>query len=139
MRSLQSSSHRRGWVSASIHDVLTIVVFGVIQESLNSRLGKRPSTGIKRFLLSPDDSLSVRVLVEVFLELLPWEWVKLLNTSNGDVLEVLVGTVFVESGVDLTCAKDDALDFIWLGDGFTVLWVGDDPAELRFTGEVLDR
>jgi len=138
MRSLQSSSHRRRWVAASIHDVLTIVVFGIIQESLNSRLGKRPSTGIKRFLLSPDNSLSVWVLVEVLFELFPWKGVKLFNTGDGDVLEVLGGTVLVESGVDLTCAEDDTVDFIWFGDGFTVFWVGDDPAELRFTGEFLD-
>jgi len=55
--------------------MLPVVVFGVIEQSLDSRLGEAPCTGIERFLLAPDNSLGVWIHIEVLFQLLPWEGV----------------------------------------------------------------
>ncbi len=135
MAGLQSSGHTGTWVSSSIHDVLAVMEFGLVQQSLNSWLGETPCPGIERLFLTPDDRLRIFVSVEVLLQLLPWEGVQLLNTGDGGVLEAIVGTVLVESGVHLTSAKNDSVNFIWLGDGLAMLGVGNDPFELRVAGK----
>lgn len=71
--------------------------------------------------------------------MLPWEWVELLNTSDGGVCDFVVCAVLVESSVDLTCAENETLDLLWLFDCFAVLWVLDDPSELSIALELLDR
>jgi hypothetical protein len=135
---LQSSSDRGTWVTAGIHDVLTVMMFRVVEKSLDSRLSERPSTGVERFLLTPNNGLGVRILVEVFFELLPWEGVELFDTGDGNVFDALLGTVFVELGVDLSGTENDTIDFLWLLDSFTVSWVGDDPLELRVSCELFN-
>jgi hypothetical protein len=62
----------------------------------------------------------------------------LFDTSDGCVLVTLVGTVFVQSGVNLTSAENDTIDFVWFGDGVAMLRVWDNPLELRFASEFLD-
>jgi len=79
-------------------------------------LGEGPGTGVERFFLTPDDGLRVRVGIEVFLQLLPWEGVQLLDTSDRSVLEAVVGTVLGESCVNLARAEDDAINLLWLLD-----------------------
>src|SRR5262245_4577397 len=96
MRGLQSSGHRRAGATASVHDVLAVVELGLVQESLDTGLGEAPGTSIQRLFLSPDDSLGVGVLVEVLLQLLPREGVELLNTCDGNVVDVVVGTVLLQ-------------------------------------------
>jgi hypothetical protein len=135
---LQSSSDGGTWVTTSIHDVLTVMVFGVVEKGLDSRLGKRPSTSVKRFLLTPDDGVGILVFVKVFFQLLPWERVELFDTSDGNVFDALLGTVFVKLGVDLSGTENDSVDLLWLLDGCTVRWVADDPLELRVTCKVFN-
>jgi len=89
--------------------------------------------------LTPDDGLGIGVCIEVLLQLLPWEGVQLLNTGDGSVLEAVVGTMLVKRCVDLTRAKDDAINVLGLLDCFAVFGVGDDPSELRVAGELFDR
>jgi len=43
--------------------------------------------------------------------------------------------VFVESGVDLTGAKDYAVDLLWRIDGFAMLGIFDNPLEAAVIGE----
>jgi hypothetical protein len=128
--SLQTGSDGCTWVASSVHDVLSVVVLGLVEQGLNSRLGERPGTGVERFLLAPDDGLGVRVLVEVLLELLPWEGVELLDTGDSGILDTSIGAVLVESSVDLTCAENDALNVFWRLNALAMLWIFDDPLEL---------
>lgn len=96
--------------------MLAVMELGLVQQGLDSGLSETPGSGIERLFLAPDDGLGVLVGVEVLLELLPWEGVQLLNTGDSGVLEAIIVTVLVESGVDLTSAENDAVDFVWLGD-----------------------
>jgi len=50
----------------------------------------------------------------------------------------LSSAVFVKSCVNLTSAKNDAVDFVWFGDGLAMLRVWDDPLELRVASELLN-
>lgn len=135
---LETSGHTGTWVTTGVHDVLPVVVLCLVEKGLNARLREGPSTSVQRLLLTPDDGLRVGVHIEVLLELLPWEGVQLLNAGDGGVLDLLAGTVLVESGVDLTCAEDDTLDLVWVVDGVAVFWVWDDPLELGILGELLN-
>lgn len=114
------------------------MVLGVVQEGLNARLSEAPGTGVERLLLRPDDSLGVGVLVKVLLKLLPREGVELLDTSEGNIVDVVVSTVLVQGSPDLASAQDDALDLLGLLDGAgLVLRVGDNPLEVRLAGELV--
>lgn len=46
MRGLQTGRHRRRRVAASVHDVLPVVVLGVVQQGLDTRLGERPGASV---------------------------------------------------------------------------------------------
>lgn len=70
--------------------------------------------------------------------MLPGEGVQLLDARDGRVGDVILGAVLVQCDVDLTGTEDDALDFFGLGDGFAVLFFGDDPFELGVAGEFFD-
>jgi hypothetical protein len=65
-------------------------------------LRERPGTGIQGLLLAPDNRLGVGVHIQILLQLLPGEGVKLLYTSDCSSLEALLGTVLVQRSVDLT-------------------------------------
>jgi hypothetical protein len=69
---------------------------------------------------------------------LPREGVQLFDTSDGCVFVTLGSAVFVKSGINLPSAENDAVDFIWFGDGFALLGVWDDPLELRITSELFN-
>jgi hypothetical protein len=138
MARLQTRRHTRTWIPARIHDVLAVVVFGMIEECLDARLSEAPGTGVERLLLAPDDGLGVGVHVEVLFQRFPGKGVELLDADDGCVLDALVGAVLVESGVDLACAEDDTLDFVGFGNAVAVLGVGDNPLELGLAGEFLD-
>lgn len=140
MHLLETGSHRRAGVAAGVHDVLAVVVLSVVEQGLNARLSEAPSTGVERLLLGPDDGLGVGVLVKVLLELLPGEGVQLLNAGEGDVVDVVLGTVLVESGPDLTTAENDSVNLLTrLENASLVLRVGDDPLEASvLASELLD-
>ena len=120
--------------------MLPIMMLCLIQQRLDPWLRETPRPSIEWLFLRPDDRLSVRVRVEVLAELGPREGVELLNAGDGCVLEGLVGgAVFVEGGVDLAGAEDDALDFgLWFYGVVGMGGVGDDPLEVRFACEVLN-
>lgn len=138
MTRLQARGYTSAWVSAGVHNMLAIMVLSVVQQSLDSGLNERPSTGIKRLLLTPNNGLGVGVLVKILLQQLPWEWIELFNTGNGCTLDLIVGAVLVERSVDLSSTENNAVDRIWFIDGGAVLWVFDNPFKLRITSEILD-
>lgn len=139
MRRLLASSDRSRRSTASVHDVLAVVVLGVVEESLKAGLSVRPGTGVEGLLLGPNDGLSVRVLVEVLTELLPREGVELLDTSEGDVVDLVVLAVLEESGIDLTSAENDTLNLLrGLDLTSLVSRVLKDPAEVRVLSELLN-
>lgn len=139
MRGLETRGDGRAGATAGVHDMFPVVVLGVVQQGLDTRLGEAPCAGVEGLLLAPDDGLSVGVLVEVLLELLPREGVKLLDAREGDVIDLLLGAVLVQSGVHLSGAEDDAVDLIvGLDLAGLVGGVGDDPVELRVTGELVN-
>jgi len=118
--------------------VSSVVMLCLVEKSLNSWLSERPGASVERLFLGPDDCLRIWIAVKILLELLPWEWVQLLNTSNGGVLDVVVGAVLVEGSIDLSRAQDDTFDVFGFVDCVTVLNVLDNPLELRVTSEVLN-
>lgn len=93
VQTLVTSGDRCTGATASVHDVLAIVMLGVIEQSLQARLDETPSTSIQGLLLAVDDGLSVGVLVEVLLQLLPGEGVQLLNAGKRDVVDLVIGAV----------------------------------------------
>lgn len=137
---LEASGHRRAGVAAGVHDVLAVVVLSLIEQSLNARLGEAPGTGVEGLLLGPDNGLGVRVHVKVLLELLPGEGVQLLKASDGDVVDVVLGTVLVQGSPNLTRAQNDSVNLLRsLDRAGLVLGVGDDPLEASVgTSEVLN-
>jgi hypothetical protein len=60
----------------------------------------------------------------------------LLDTSDGCILDTLVGAMLVEGGINLSSAENYTLNFIWLADGFAMLRVWDYPLELRVASEL---
>lgn len=118
--------------------MLTVVMRGLVQESLNTGLREAPSTSIERLFLSPDNGLGVGVHVEILLQLLPREGVQLLNTSKGNVVDFVLSTVLVESSPDLTSAENDTVNLLWSLDSTSlVFWVRDDPLETSILADEL--
>lgn len=110
----------------------------MVQESFYARLGKAPCSGVQGLLLTPNDCLGVRVSVEILLQQLPRERIQLFDAGNSCLLVALGSAVFVKRCVNLTSAKNDAVDFVWFGDGLAMLRVWDDPLELRVASELLN-
>ena len=135
--SLETGSHGGAGGATGVQDVTTVVVLGRVQQCLQTGLGVRPSTGVQRLLLTPDNILGVGVAVQVLLQLSPREGVQLLNTGDGGVADTLGLTVLGEGGVNLARAENHTLNLLRGLDGGTVSRVGDDPLEVRFTGEAL--
>jgi hypothetical protein len=61
---------------------------------------------------------------------LPREGIQLLDTSDGGVFNVLIGTMLVECSVDLASAKNDSVNLLRLVDRGAMFRVGNDPLEL---------
>lgn len=140
MDGFQSGGHTSTRVTAGVKDMTTVVMGGLVEESLNAWLGETPSTRIKGLLLTPDNILSVRITIEVLLELQPWEWVQLLNTSNSGVLDAVTGSVLLQSGINLSGADNNTFNVFFVAvDGRSMFGVGDYPLEVRVTSEVLNR
>ena len=137
---LQASGNRGTGVTAGVHDVFAVVVLGLVEQGLNTRLREAPGTGVERLLLCPNDRLGVGIHVEVLFQLLPGEGVQLLNAGKGNVVDLVLGTVLVQSGPDLTRAENDAVDLLGgLDSASLVLRVGDDPLEASvFTAKVFN-
>lgn len=116
-----------------------IVIFGLIQQRLNPRLGETPRASIKRFFLGPHNSFGIGVLIQVLFELGPREGVELLDAGDGHGIKFVLSAVFVEGGVDLARAEDDAVNFVVGSDGVVgVGRVGNYPLEVGVACEVFD-
>jgi len=115
-----------------------IMMLCLVKQGLNSRLSEAPSTSIQGFFLTPNNSLCIGVFIQVFFQLLPREGVELLDTGDSGRGDVIIGTVFVEGGVNLPCTEDDAVDFLGLIDGFAVFGVLDYPLEAGITGKLFN-
>jgi hypothetical protein len=139
MRGLQSSSYTGAGIPSGVHDVFTIMMLCLVEKGLNTRLCERPCAGIKRFFLAPHDGLGIGVHVKILLKLLPREWIELLNPSDGDVFDIVVGTVFVEGDINLAGTEDYAVNLLRLFDGVAMLWVRDGPSEMGIASELLNR
>ena len=139
MRRLQACRHRGTGATTSVHDVFPVVVLRVIEQSLNTRLREAPRASVQGFFLCPDDGLGIGVLVKVLAQLLPREGVELLNPSNGNIVNSLVGTVFGKCRINLTRAEDDAVNLLVGLDGTRLMGrIGNDPAELRVADKLLN-
>lgn len=101
MTSLQTRRDRGAGIATSIHDVLPVMILSIIQQSLNTGLSIAPSTSIKRLLLSPNDSFGIGVEIQIIPELLPREWVKLLDTSDSHIVNLLLSAILGQGCIDL--------------------------------------
>jgi len=142
VRTLETGSDTGARVATGVEDVSPVVVLGLVEKSLDSGLREGPWSGVEGLLLGPDDRLGVRVRVEVLLQLLPWEWVELLDTGNGSVGDLVLLTVLVQCHVGLASAHDYALNLVVgveLEVVFTIVGdIRDDPLEVALASEVFD-
>jgi hypothetical protein len=131
MGPLQARCHACAGVPAGVHDVFPIMVRSLVQQGLDPWLREAPRTCIQWLFLRPNDGFGIGILIEVFPELCPWERVQLFDTGDGGLVVLVLGTVFVQSDVDLACAEDHAINFFRRRDvvGF-VSRVRDDPLEM---------
>lgn len=135
---LETSGHGCAGRTTSVENVTTVVVLGLVQQSLNARLGVAPGTRIQRLFLSPDNIAGVGVAVEVLLELCPREGVKLLDTSDSSVADAISLTVLQQGSVNLSGAQDDTLNLLRLINGRAMSGVRDDTLEVRVAREGLN-
>lgn len=135
---LETGGDGRGRSAASVQDVTAVVMLGGVEKRLKAGLSVRPGTRVQRLLLAPDDVLGVGVAVQVVLQLSPREGVQLFHPSDGGVADALSLAVLDKGSVDLARTDDDTLDLLGCVDGRAVGGVGDDPPEVRVTGERLD-
>jgi len=112
------------------------MVFCIPKESIHPWLSKAPGTSVKRLLLGPDNFLQIRVLVKGIPQLSIWEGVKLLDTGDGNVINIVGSTVLVEGSVDLTRTDKHAGAILWRLDSVAVFWVWYDPFEVSLVAEV---
>lgn len=141
MTALQTRGDRSTRIATRVHNVLAIMVLGIVQQGLNSRLREGPGAGVERLFLTPDDCLRVRVAIQVFAELLPWEGVELFDTRNGGISQVVLLAMLEERCEDLARAENDTLDFVVRLDlelCVVMMWVFNDPAEVAFTGKIFN-
>jgi hypothetical protein len=138
MARFQSGGNAGTGVSTSVHHVPSIVVFCLVEERLNSRLSEAPSARVQRLLLAPHNIPGVRVAVQVLLQLGPWERIELLDTSDGNIFDLVTGSVFGESGVDLSGAENDAFDLVMVLNRLTMLRIRDNPLEVRLASKVFN-
>lgn len=138
MSGFQTSGHRRRRIASCVHHVASVVVLSLVQECLNTWLDEAPGASIQGFFLTPNDGLGVLVCVQVLLKERPWEGVELLDTGDGRVLDALLATVLVQSGVHLAGAQDDSFNLVRLTDRLAVFWIRNDPLEVRIARKVLN-
>jgi len=135
---LQTGSNRSARRTSSVPNVLISMLAALAKDGLHPWLNVAPGTSIQGLLLGPDDVLGIGELFEFVAELSPREGVQLLNTGNGDVVDIVRGTVLVEGSVYLSGAYQKALALLRGLDSVSVLRIGNEPLEVGVTGKVLD-
>jgi hypothetical protein len=136
MDRLQSSRRTRARVPASIQDVSAIVMRGLIQQRLDTRLREAPSSGIQRLFLCPDNILSIGIAVEILFDLRPRERMQLLDTSYGSLFVLELATMACEIHIHLARAEDDALNVLARVNLTSFMtWVFNDPLKVRLARE----
>ena len=61
MAALETGGNTCAWVSSGVENMSSVVVLGLVQHRLDTRLSEGPCTGVQRLLLGPDNVLGVRV------------------------------------------------------------------------------
>src|SRR5712691_764752 len=84
--------------------------FAARKKVFQSRLDKRPATHVLRFLLRPNKLFRVRISAEQFAQSREWEGIKLLHSHNRQALLTRFLPRFNQIVMDLTAAKNDALN-----------------------------
>lgn len=75
--------------------MLVVVMLGLVQQGLNAGLCEAPRSRVQRLFLRPDNGLGVRVAVQVLFQLLPGEGVQLLDTRDGNVIQLFLSPILV--------------------------------------------
>lgn len=138
MDRLQTRGNGSTRVATGVEDVTAVVVLGLVEQSLHTRLNVGPGTSVQGLFLTPDDVTGVGIVVEVLLQLSPREGMQLFDTGDGSVADAIGLTVLGESSVHLATANDHTLNLLGLVDGSAVGGIRDDPLEVAVTGELLD-
>lgn len=104
MDRLETRGHGRTRSATGVEDVTAVVVLGLVEQGLNTRLGVDPGTGVQGFFLAPHDVAGIGVAVQVLLQLSPRERMQLLNTGDGDIADVVGFTMLGEGSIHLASA-----------------------------------
>lgn len=108
-----------------------------IEDGLQPSPRERPWSIVERLLLAPDDIRRVGILLQVFVDFLPWEWMELLNACNRGIGDGLHLTVFFQCKIHLTSAVDDSFNAASVECRVSVAWIRDDRMKLRLPDKVL--
>jgi hypothetical protein len=118
--------------------MLSSVFRRLSENGLHTGLNERPSSSIEGLLLSPDNLLNIGVFLQLIAELGEGEGVELFDTSDGDVIDVVGGTVLVKGGVNLAGTDEETLALFGGLERFAVLGIRDEPLEVGVAGEVFN-
>jgi len=85
--------------------VLCTVVFSLTEDGFQSGLHIGPGTCIERFFLCPNNLLKIGVFLKLVANLGPREGVKLLDTSDSDIVDSVGGTLLHKGGINLASTE----------------------------------
>jgi hypothetical protein len=88
-----------------------------------------PRSAVVVFFLSPHNRLCVPVLVECGFHLCPGEWMQLLFSHGGHILNSCRFSVLLDRRIYLTGTDNNRLNGFWVVEGVAVLGVYDDRLE----------
>lgn len=103
------------------------------QNCLQPALHMLPGAAVPRLFLAPYDLLGIRVHIQVLLDLLPRKRVKLLDSRNSDISDIVLVAVFEQRSIYLARAHDDSSDAVRFIDSLSVFGVGNDVLKARVT------
>lgn len=109
LRCVSHSCGGHDW-SASVSHV--IFNFQEVLDVSQSGLSIKPSSGVFRLLLSPGPG-GVFIVLCLSDDLLEWEWAKRLNSHDGNVIFVILGSLSFEIKVHLPSAENYFSNFFW--------------------------
>lgn len=113
------------------------MLLSCVEDSLEPGPRKRPWTIIKRLFLAPDDIRRVGILLQVFADFLPREWMELLDACNGCISNTMRLAVFCQCKVYLASAVDHSFNATSVEYRVLEAWIRDDRMEFGFPDEVL--
>ena len=109
----------------------SIVVFRVVQQSLDPRLYETPWTGVQWLFLTPYDGLRIRIAVEVVSQLSPGEGVELFDSCDRCIGNFVGLSVLDKRSIDLTTTQYYSFNVFVLVDSTSLVRrVSNDPLEV---------